>query len=335
MTAVPPLPARARPAGAAPVTDGLVVVDKPAGWTSHDVVARCRRIYGQRRVGHSGTLDPGATGVLLVGLGRATRLLRLLTDLPKQYVGEIVLGVATSTLDDEGEETGRWDMTRVTDAEVRAAVAALTGSILQIPPMVSAVRVGGRRLHELARDGIEVEREARPVTVHRFAARRAGEPGVWRVEVTCSSGTFVRVLAADLGAALGGGAHLRRLRRTAIGSFGLAVARPLEQVEADPAAAVLSPAAALIDYAGIRVGPDIAAMVVHGRPLPAQRLGVEGPGPWAVCDAEGGLLAVYEDRGPREAGAREAGAASSAGQGRAGVGPARVLHPGVVIAGTG
>src|SRR5688500_17166019 len=143
---------------AADQIDGLVVVDKPAGGTSHDVVARCRKIFGQKRVGHSGTLDPDATGVLLVGLGRATRLLRFLTDLPKSYVGDLVLGTSTSTLDAAGEVTGTWDMGAVTLADVRAAALAFVGEIQQIPPMVSAVKVGGKRLHELARAGVEVER---------------------------------------------------------------------------------------------------------------------------------------------------------------------------------
>ena len=149
---------------------GLVVVDKEAGWTSHDVVARCRRIFGQRRVGHAGTLDPDATGVLLVGLGRATRLLRFLTALPKTYEAEVVLGTATSTLDASGEVTGTWDMDAVTLAEVREAAAPLTGPIDQVPPMVSALKVGGRRLHALAREGVEVERR-RPAG-HRPPLRR-------------------------------------------------------------------------------------------------------------------------------------------------------------------
>jgi len=273
-----------------------VVVDKPAGWTSHDVVARCRRLYGQRRVGHSGTLDPGATGVLLVGLGRATRLLRFLTDLPKRYVGEVVLGVSTTTLDDAGEETGRWDLSHVTDRQVRDAAAGLTGPIFQVPPMVSAVRVGGRRLHQLAREGLEVEREPRPVTVHRLDLEPTAEPGVWRAEVCCSSGTYVRVLAADLGAALGGGGHLRRLRRTAIGSFDLGAARSLEELEADPLAAVLSPARSLVDYPAVRVPGELVGDVRHGRPLTPAQLAISGTGPWAVLDTSGALLAVYEER---------------------------------------
>ncbi|MGH9153990.1 MAG: tRNA pseudouridine(55) synthase TruB, partial [Acidimicrobiales bacterium] len=209
--------------------DGLVVVDKPAGWTSHDAVARCRKAFGQRRVGHAGTLDPGATGVLVVGLGRATRLLRYVTELPKSYVGEVVLGVATSTLDDAGEETGRWDMSGVGLDAVRAAAARFVGEIDQVPPMVSALQVGGRRLHDLARAGVEVERAPRRVVVRRFEVSPGPEAGAFRIEVDCSSGTYVRSLAADLGAALGGGAHLRRLRRTAVGPFTLDEAVPLDQ----------------------------------------------------------------------------------------------------------
>ncbi|GAC1517557.1 MAG: tRNA pseudouridine(55) synthase TruB [Acidimicrobiales bacterium] len=262
------------------------------------MVARCRKIYGQRRVGHSGTLDPGATGILLVGLGRATRLLRFLTELPKTYTAELVLGVATSTLDDEGDETGRWDMDGVAPESVVAAAQALTGPILQVPPMVSAVRVGGRRLHELAREGIEVERQPRPVTVWRFDVERTADPLIWNMAVTCSSGTFVRVLAADVGAALGGGGHLRGLRRTGIGSFGLDRAAPLEAIEADPAAAVLTPAEALGDYRAVTVDAATAALVADGRPLPDVDLAPEGPGPWPVCGPDGDLLAVYERRNP-------------------------------------
>src|SRR5579859_5112270 len=198
--------------------EGLVVVDKPAGMTSHDVVARLRRIYGLRRVGHAGTLDPDATGVLLVGLGRATRLMQFMSGLAKAYDAEIALGVATSTLDAAGDVTGEWDMSAVTLEQARDATARLTGDILQVPPMVSAVKIGGRRLHSLARAGVEVERAARPVTVHQFALDSL-EGGVLLAHVECSSGTYVRVLAADLGEALGGGAHIRSLRRTAVGPW--------------------------------------------------------------------------------------------------------------------
>jgi tRNA pseudouridine55 synthase len=274
---------------------GLVVVDKAAGWTSHDVVARCRSIFGQRRVGHAGTLDPDATGVLLVGLGRATRLLRFLTVLPKTYTTDIVLGTATSTLDASGEVTATFDMRGVGPSDVQAAAAALTGEIEQVPPMVSAVKVGGRRLHELAREGIEVERKPRPVTVYRFdTSPDPARPGVYRAMVECSSGTYVRVLADDLGRALGGAAHLDHLRRTQIGSFGEADMRPLEAIGPD---ALLSPAEAMRDLEAVRVDDDVAASVRTGLALDRVPLGAVGDGPWAMLDATGALLAVYAATG--------------------------------------
>jgi tRNA pseudouridine55 synthase len=271
--------------------DGVAVVDKPAGWTSHDVVAKSRGLLRNKRIGHSGTLDPDATGVLLLGVGRVTRLLRFLTALPKTYTCEIVLGVETSTLDDSGEVVATHDMSACTSEQVRVAAAQLTGDIMQVPPMVSAVQVGGVRLHELARQGKEVERAARPVTVHRFDIEPAeGEAAVYRAEVECSSGTYVRSLAADLGHALGGGAHLRNLRRTAIGSFAEDDARSLDDL------LVLSPATAMRDYASVTISPDTAVEVGHGKVLPAARLGVpiSDEGPWAVLDQQGELLAVYQ-----------------------------------------
>jgi tRNA pseudouridine55 synthase len=275
----------------ADAVNGLAVVDKEAGWTSHDVVARCRRIFGQRRVGHAGTLDPDATGVLLVGLGRATRLMRFLTALPKTYQAEVVFGTATSTLDASGEVTGTWDMDTVTLADVRAAAAALTGPIEQIPPMVSAVKVGGRRLHTLARQGIEVERAPRPVTVHRFDVSPGLTPGVFRIDVECSSGTYVRVLAADLGTALGGGAHLQNLRRTRIGSFAVEDARLVDELTA---AVVLTPAQALRDLDQVVVPTDVEIQVARGLALDRVPLGVTGDGPWGLVDQGHRLLAVYE-----------------------------------------
>lgn len=273
-------------------TAGLVVVDKEPGWTSHDVVARCRRIFGQRRVGHAGTLDPDATGVLLVGLGRATRLMRFLTPLRKTYTADIVLGVATSTLDAAGDVIGTYDMSHVTPALVREAAAALTGDIEQVPPMVSAVKIGGRRLHELARQGIEVDRPARPVSVYRFdVAPDPERPNVYQAEVECSSGTYIRVLAQDLGLALGGGAHIGSLRRTRIGSFGATEMRPLDLIGPD---AVLTPAQALRDLDFVSVAPATADAIRTGLPLDRVPLGAVGEGPWAMVDDRGNLLAVYE-----------------------------------------
>ena len=274
-----------------PVIDGLVVVDKAAGWTSHDIVAKCRGIFGQKRVGHAGTLDPGATGVLLVGLGRVTRLLRYPGALPKTYVGEVVLGAETSTLDDEGEVTATYDMSGVRVEDVVTASERFVGDIAQIPPMVSAVKVGGRRLHELARAGEEVERRPRPVSVYQLDVRPGPEAGVFTIEVTCSAGTYVRVLAADIGRALGGGAHLRRLRRTAVGPFSVSEAKPVEALGVDD---VLDPIEAMRGYPIATVGPPVVDDVRHGKVLDAASLVVDGDGPWAVVDGEGSLLAVYE-----------------------------------------
>jgi tRNA pseudouridine55 synthase len=264
---------------------GLAVVDKPAGVTSHDVVGMMRRHLGERRVGHAGTLDPDATGVLLIGVGNATRLLRFLTALGKRYTAEVVLGVETSSLDSAGEVTATHDMTGVTLEQVRAVVAQhLVGPIMQVPPMVSALKIDGRRLHELAREGIEVERAPRPVTIHHFEVEGTDDPLVYRIDVGCSSGTYVRTLAADLGQLLGGGAHLRALRRISCGSFDEHQARPPLE------ATLLSPSDALRDYAHVVVDADTATMVTHGRSLTAW----DGDGPWVVCDEAGQLLAVYE-----------------------------------------
>ncbi|HET6953244.1 MAG TPA: tRNA pseudouridine(55) synthase TruB [Acidimicrobiales bacterium] len=280
-----------RRGGATAGPDGVAVVDKPAGWTSHDVVAKARGLLGTRRVGHAGTLDPDATGVLVLGVGRATRLLAYLSGLGKRYVGEVVLGTATTTLDAAGEVTGEWDMADVGVDEVRAAAAGLTGDIAQVPPMVSAKKVAGRRLHELARQGVEVERAAVPVRVDRFVVGEAVAPGVFPIDVTCSSGTYIRSLAADLGTALGGGAHLRALRRLAVGPFVVEEAVALEALSPD---VLLPPAAAMRGRDRVTVGDDVAVLVGHGRVLEAAVLGVAGEGPWAVLDAAGRLLAVYE-----------------------------------------
>jgi tRNA pseudouridine55 synthase len=283
----PPGPA----AGAGPAPQGVAVVDKQAGWTSHDVVAKARGLLGTRKVGHSGTLDPDATGVLVLGVGRATRLLAYVSGLDKSYVGEVVLGTATSTLDASGDVTGTWDMARVTLADVRRAAAGLTGDVPQVPPMVSAKQVGGRRLHDLARAGVVVEREPVRVRVDRLEVAEPVAPGVFPVSVVCSSGTYVRSLAADLGAALGGGAHLRHLRRTAVGPFTVDEALPLEALTPER---LLPPVEALRGRPRVVVDDDMAALVRNGRVFDDDALGVTGEGPWAVVDADGALLAVYE-----------------------------------------
>ena len=282
--------------------DGLVVIDKEAGWTSHDVVARCRRIYGQRRIGHAGTLDPDATGILLVGLGRATRLLRYLTEREKSYTCEVVLGATTSTLDASGDVTATYDMT-FDQEQLDEAILSLTGDILQVPPMVSSVKIDGKRLHELARQGIEVERPPRPVTVHELLVTKTEDPMVLHMDATVSSGTYIRVLAADLGLKLGGGAHLRNLRRYRSGSFSEKAARTLDQLASDAETAraqgaiphsVLTPAQAMAHLDQILVPTEIATMVSRGLALDKVSLGATGAGPFAIVDGGGNLLAVYE-----------------------------------------
>jgi tRNA pseudouridine55 synthase len=278
--------------------DGLVVVDKPAGFTSHDVVAKLRKVYGQRRVGHAGTLDPDATGVLLVGLGRATRLLRYLSESGKAYRGRVVFGIATSTLDAAGEVVDQRPMP-ITSDDVERALPAFVGDIEQLPPMVSAVKVGGRRLHELARAGEEVERAPRPVHVDEFALE-SFQPGAYpegTFLVECGSGTYVRTLAADLGAALGGCAHLAELRRLRVGSFTIQEARPLADIEAAPDDAVLSLVVAMRDLERVDVDDEQARAVSHGVSFACGALVVRGDGPYALVGPDGTLLAVYDARG--------------------------------------
>jgi tRNA pseudouridine55 synthase len=286
---------------------GIALVDKPLDWTSHDAVAKARKLLGTKKIGHSGTLDPTATGLLVLGVGRATRLLTFLSGLEKTYTGEAVLGVATSTLDAAGAVTGQWDMSGVTPDEVRAAAAGLTGTIKQVPPMVSAKQVGGKRLHELARQGVEVERAPVEVHVARFEVgepAEPAEPGVFPISVTCSSGTYVRSLVADLGTALGGGAHLRNLRRHTIGRFSIDEAVPIEALTPER---VLPPLQAFRGAEPVVASGNLLTAVRHGQVLAADDLGIdldgrEAPdgdggspasGPWPVVDEAGDLLAVY------------------------------------------
>lgn len=274
--------ARRRPA----TTHGLCVVDKPAGVTSHDVVGMMRKRFGERQVGHAGTLDPDATGVLVVAVGMATKLLRFVEKTTKRYTGEVVLGTETSTLDASGDVTATHDMSAVTLERARMAVAEhLVGDIEQIPPMVSAIRVDGKRLHELAREGIEIERAPRPVSISAFEVHEGPEEGVLSIEVECSAGTYIRTLAADLGHLLGGGAHLRNLRRTAVGEFTVAESGTPDEC------ALLDVAATVRGLERVDVGNETAALIANGRVL--DRFS-DGPGPWALFGPDDVLLAVYE-----------------------------------------
>jgi tRNA pseudouridine55 synthase len=259
-----------------------------------------RKLYGQRRVGHAGTLDPDATGVLLVGLGRATRLLRYLQDAGKAYRARVVFGIATDTLDASGAVLERAEMKLSKDQVVRAA-QAFVGDIEQVPPMVSAIKVDGRKLYELARAGVVVDRAARPVRIDTLVVEDFvdGAYPEATIRIDCSSGTYVRSLAADLGAALGGCAHLGELRRLRVGSFEVDEASTLDEIETDPGRFVLSPAAALRDMVEVVVDGEQQRAIAHGATFAAPALLGErdGPGPFAVVDEHGELLAVYERRG--------------------------------------
>ncbi|MGV9369550.1 tRNA pseudouridine(55) synthase TruB [Micromonospora tulbaghiae] len=282
-------------------TDGLIVVDKPGGMTSHDVVARIRRLARTRRVGHGGTLDPMATGVLVIGVGRATRLLTYVIGAGKSYAATIRLGQSTVTDDAEGEVVATTSAGAVTDDGVRAALAALTGEIDQVPSAVSAIKIDGQRAYKRVRDGETVDLPARRVTVSRLdvGAIRRDVPDVVDVDVdvTCSSGTYIRALARDAGAALGVGGHLTALRRTAVGGFTLAEAATLDQLEKRAPDVVNLP----LDAAAGRFFPrrdataDETRVLSHGGPLaPA---GITGP--YAVFDPAGGLIAIVSERDGR------------------------------------
>jgi tRNA pseudouridine55 synthase len=267
---------------------GLLLVDKPGGVTSHDVVDMVRRVLGTRKVGHAGTLDPMATGLLLVGVGGATRLLRFLGDLPKTYEGAARLGIETATLDAEGEVTASSPV-EASDQQVRAAMDALVGGSMQRPPAYSAVKVGGRKLYEAARKGEVLEAAPRPIRVDAFdlLGRRDDEVDF---RVVCSSGTYVRVLLADVGRALGCGAHLTRLRRTRIGPFDVADATP-PTAPGPP----LPIERAVGHLPRLALDHEEATAAGHGRILgPA---GFEGP--YAVFAPDGPLIGVYEDQGTK------------------------------------
>lgn len=275
---------------------GLVVVDKPGGMTSHDVVARVRRIAGTRKVGHAGTLDPMATGVLLVGVNRATRLLGHLALTEKAYDATIRLGATTTTDDAEGEVVRRSGAGHLTAEDVCAAVPRFVGDIEQRPSAVSAVKVGGRRAYARVRAGEEVELPPRRVTVHELrvhGVRSDDEALAVDLSVRCSSGTYVRALARDLGEVLGVGGHLTALRRTAVGPFGLDRSRSLDEL-ADRFELLDISDVAREAFATYRLDAEQAGHVRHGRPL---ELVLGAPGPVALLDPDGTFLALYEQRG--------------------------------------
>ncbi|MGQ0576361.1 MAG: tRNA pseudouridine(55) synthase TruB [Pseudonocardia sp.] len=281
------------------VQSGLVIVDKPGGLTSHDVVARLRRILGTRKIGHAGTLDPMATGVLVCGVGRGTKLLGHLALDTKAYTATIRLGSATTTDDAEGEVLAVADASGVTDAAVAAGIAALTGDIAQVPSSVSAIKVDGRRAYARVRAGEEVVLAARPVTVSAFTllARRDADLDV---AVECSSGTYVRALARDLGASLrvggvgdrGVGGHLTALRRTRVGPFTLARARTLDALADAPGLSLELDEAVAVAFPRRDLDEEQAADIAHGRPLPAAGM----PGTYGVFAPDGQVLALVGER---------------------------------------
>ena len=275
---------------------GLVVVDKPGGMTSHDVVSRVRRLAGTRKVGHAGTLDPMATGVLVLGVNRATRLLGHLMLTEKGYDATIRLGVATTTDDAEGEVTATVSAAGLEEAVVRAAAAEFVGDLLQVPTAVSAIKVDGKRAYQRVRDGEEVELQARPVTVHDLSVhgvRTVGEAVDVDVSVRCSSGTYIRAIARDLGARLGVGGHLTALRRTAVGPYDLASARTLDEL-GDAFALMPIADAARAAFPTRELDDAQAADVRVGRALD-----VDLDGLTAVFAPDGEFLALYEPKDGR------------------------------------
>lgn len=279
-------------------TSGLVIVDKPAGMTSHDVVGRLRRIFGTRRVGHAGTLDPMATGVLVVGIERGTRFLAHMVAETKTYRATIRLGMSTSTDDAEGETLTTADASSLIDAAIRDAIAHLTGPIMQRPSSVSAIKIGGKRAHERVRAGEHVELPERPVTVHRFDLLDQRIEGTFYdldVEVHCSSGTYIRSLARDLGAALGVGGHLIALRRTAVGPFTLDQAHTLEELAENPQLSLTLDQALTAAYPTLPVSEEEGHALALGKWLSPRGL----RGTHAAVTPSGRAIALVKESGNR------------------------------------
>lgn len=285
------------------MADGFLLVDKPPGWTSHDVVAAVRRLTGKKKVGHAGTLDPMATGLLVIGLGRATRLLRFVSDADKTYRAVAVFGVATDTLDADGAILERSEMS-VTEQEVAAVARRFIGVGTQVPPMVSALKVGGRRLYDLARQGVEVERAPRRIEISSLEIDEVA-PGVYpeiTFTVTCGSGTYVRVLADDMARALGGRAHLSALRRLAVGPHRVEDAFQISALEDLAAAgtlldALIGPAAGLSELRSLRLDEGSARAAGHGSTFTSVAIGADEPGLYRLLDPDGALVAVYRSDG--------------------------------------
>lgn len=274
---------------------GILPIDKPLGWTSHDVVARTRRVAGQKQVGHAGTLDPLATGVLLLVLGRATRLSSYLMAAPKEYRASVVLGATTATDDAEAPLLERCDISHIGRAEIDAVLPRFLGVIQQAPPRYAAVRKGGEKLYVLARRGEEVKIDPREVTIHEIAVE-AWNPPVLRLRVRCGSGTYIRSLARDIGAALGVGGYLHALRRTVSGSFHARHCAALDQVQDRPGLlrALVPPDRAVVEWPAVIVGPDDAAAIGTGGTVTLAR---EARGSVRIYSERGDLIALAEGDG--------------------------------------
>ena len=268
---------------------GFVIVDKETGWTSHDVVAKARGIFGTKKIGHSGTLDPPASGVLILGLGKATRLLRFITELPKEYEATMVIGAETSTLDADGEVLRRTNR-KPSLKELQSISVNFIGEINQIPPMVSAVKVQGKRLYEIAREGKEITREPRKIKIHELSVSDGPESNVFTLKVKCGSGTYIRSLVSDIAQQAGSLGHVGTLRRTAIGSHNEIEASQVEE------SVIIKITEGLKDYEMIQVDDTLRDRVKVGAVLKTEELSPTKPqGPWAIVDTEQNLLAMYEN----------------------------------------
>jgi tRNA pseudouridine55 synthase len=280
-------------------SNGLLLVDKPQGLTSHDVVARVRKVMNERRVGHAGTLDPMATGLLVIGVGPSTRLLRFAQGELKRYTGTVKLGVATDSLDADGQVTGEQPVPTLSPRAMQALATAMLGPQRQTPPMVSAIKVGGRRLHELARQGLEVEREARDINISDFWVGATTDPSLWDFEVECTAGTYVRVLMSDLAARAGTLGHLTSLRRVSSGSHHVRDAVTLERLEAatDAAALLAAPLAFVEALESTTLDTDQERRMRMG-----QQIEVEGTfagDEIAALDERGAFAAILRRRGEK------------------------------------
>ena len=279
-------------------SSGLLLIDKPGGLTSHDVVARLRKLFNERRIGHAGTLDPMATGLLVVAIGPSTRLLRFAQSQTKRYTGTLRLGVATDSLDADGNVTAVLPVPEVTLEQINAAAATMIGRQSQVPPMVSALKVGGRRLHEMAREGLEVERAPREIVIDNFVMSATSAPDEWDFDVTCSVGTYVRVLASDLSEKIGTVGHLTTLRRIASGTHHVDNAHTLDEVaQLADVRSVLEAPAHLVDALERTVlnASDVAKMRMGQR---IERHETFTGEEIAALDAGGDLVGVLRRRGP-------------------------------------